>query len=261
LENGFWIGKIPKELENLTFAEKLLISRVQHNKCIFRVASGMYKMTSNVVCFDLPMIKVYKQLSPHHDDISEVLAFIFTGSNVPGPEELKCTPLLVHRNKVADALEWLKLNHKGYADLEISQDNLDSYNTDEPPVTVIFQEEINEIDKISKSVHGKDSSIGVKNGPCPFTVSGLAAEEIVNMLPKTIKMNAMRHMKVNKGGVLAIGDDHVPLSIYKNPQLYSLLFPYLFPYGLGAVGNVESTAYVKMDSAYHKKNLLLYHDK
>ena len=261
LANGFWIGKVPPQLQNLTFAEKLLISRIRHNNCIVRVASGMYKMHSNVVCFELPMIKVYNKLPPHRDDISEVLAFIYIGSSVPGPKELERTPIFVRRNKVADALEWLKLNHKGYADLDISYENLDSYDKDGPPVTVIYQKQTEQSDSLTENEYEEDLTNGVKNGPCPFTVSGLAGEEIVNMLPNTITINAMRHLRENKGGVLAIGDDNVPRSIYNNPMLYSLMFPYLFPYGLGGVGNIETTSYTKISSSTHKRNLLLYHDK
>jgi hypothetical protein len=36
LANGLWMGRIPAQLQNLTFAEQLLIARVRHNKCIVR---------------------------------------------------------------------------------------------------------------------------------------------------------------------------------------------------------------------------------
>jgi hypothetical protein len=44
LANGLWIGEIPDELQNLTYAEQLLIARVRHNRCIVKVSSGMSKM-------------------------------------------------------------------------------------------------------------------------------------------------------------------------------------------------------------------------
>jgi hypothetical protein len=34
LANGLWVGKIPDELKDLTYAEQLLIARVHHNRCI-----------------------------------------------------------------------------------------------------------------------------------------------------------------------------------------------------------------------------------
>jgi len=39
---------------------------------------------------------------------------------------------------VAKALEWLKLNHRDYADLEISHKNLESYPEDSPPVVIHY---------------------------------------------------------------------------------------------------------------------------
>ncbi|TDL17971.1 hypothetical protein BD410DRAFT_692691, partial [Rickenella mellea] len=64
LANGRWIGEIPKELQNLSWAERLLISRVRHNKCIIHVQSGMHKMTGNVILFANPTSHVYNILPP-----------------------------------------------------------------------------------------------------------------------------------------------------------------------------------------------------
>ena len=44
LANGKWVGKVPKQLSDLSFAEQLLIARIHHNHCIVRVSSGMHKM-------------------------------------------------------------------------------------------------------------------------------------------------------------------------------------------------------------------------
>ena len=59
LANSFWIGSIPSVLQNLTFAEKMLISRIRHNKCLVRVSSGRAKMTANVIMFSNPTVKLY----------------------------------------------------------------------------------------------------------------------------------------------------------------------------------------------------------
>jgi len=44
LARGLWLGEIPDELQQLSFAEKLLIGRVRHNRCVVCVAKGMHKM-------------------------------------------------------------------------------------------------------------------------------------------------------------------------------------------------------------------------
>ena len=114
LANDFWIGNVPKELQGLTYAERLLIARVRHNRCVVRVKGGMHKMRANAVTFANPMPKIYHILPPPVDELDEVLAFIYTGPCQPTAEDFKRTPLLVRRNKVGKALEWLKLNHIGY---------------------------------------------------------------------------------------------------------------------------------------------------
>jgi len=95
LANGVWLGEIPEALQNLTYAEKLLIARVRHNRCIIRVSSGMHKMRANAISFANPMPKIYNILPPPLEDIDEVLAFIYTGPCKPTKSDFERTPLLV----------------------------------------------------------------------------------------------------------------------------------------------------------------------
>jgi hypothetical protein len=117
LANGLWLGKIPKELSDLSFAEQLIIARVRHNRCIVRVSSGMHKMRANVITFANPTPKIYNILPPPIEELDEVLAFIYTGPCKPTKTDFERTPLLFRRNKVGTALNWLKLNHCDYFDL------------------------------------------------------------------------------------------------------------------------------------------------
>ncbi|KAJ7853114.1 hypothetical protein B0H13DRAFT_1500221, partial [Mycena leptocephala] len=54
-----WIGAVPWQLRGLSFAEKMLISKVRHNRCVVRVASGRGKMGANAIMFATPVVKVY----------------------------------------------------------------------------------------------------------------------------------------------------------------------------------------------------------
>jgi hypothetical protein len=74
LANGLWVGEIPNELQDLTYAEQLLIARVRHNRCIVQVSSGMFKMRANAISFANPMPKIYNVLPPPIEEIDEVLA-------------------------------------------------------------------------------------------------------------------------------------------------------------------------------------------
>src|SRR6202046_5734060 len=123
LANGLWVGEIPDELQDLTYAEQLLIARVRHNRCIVKVSSGMSKMRANAISFSNPMPKIYNVLPPPIEEMDEVLAFIYTGPCKPTKADFQRTPLLVRRLKVSKALHWLKLNHVDYYDCEISDKN------------------------------------------------------------------------------------------------------------------------------------------
>jgi hypothetical protein len=71
LANGFWLGSVPDELKDLTFAEKMMIARVRHNRAVVRVSSGRAKMTANVIMFSNPTLSVYRMLPPSRDEMRE----------------------------------------------------------------------------------------------------------------------------------------------------------------------------------------------
>lgn len=73
--------------------------------------SGRGKMSTNAIMFSAPVVKVYNILPPPKDEINEILAFVFVGPARPSDEEYVRTPMLVRRQKIKDALDWLKLNH------------------------------------------------------------------------------------------------------------------------------------------------------
>jgi hypothetical protein len=258
LARGLWLGKVPDELKGLSFAEQLLIGRIRHNRCIVRVGKGMHKMIANAVTFEHPMQKIYSVLPPPIEELDDVLAFIFIGPCQPTEEDFKRTPLLVRRNKVGKALEWLKLNHKDYADLEISYKNLESYPEDSPPVVIDYRHSVTNKIPEATSVHDMELENGNETGMCPFTVHALTGEEYDTTSIETLKAIATKHLD-DGGKVLAIGHAKQPQSIWRNPELYPQMFPWLFPYGLGGIGHERQKH--RMSDAEHKRHLLMYHDK
>ncbi|KAJ7085019.1 hypothetical protein C8R43DRAFT_1082776, partial [Mycena crocata] len=182
LANNNWVGVVPPQLQGLTYAEGVMIARVRHNRCVIRVNSGRVRMHANAIMFAQPALKVYLKLPPSRDEISEVLAFVFTGSAAPTQEDFERTPMLVRRDKVLQALEWLKLNHEDYTDLEISQENLESYALRDIPVVVDFkriseQDPTDSIPNEARSVFDKNDEHGTTDGECTFAVHGLTGAE------------------------------------------------------------------------------------
>ena len=254
LARGLWLGKVPPVLSNLTFVEKLLVAKVRHTCAFVKVASGMRKMKANIVAFQSPVPKIYKILPPPREDLDEMLAILFTGPCKPTAEDFARTPFLVRRNAVINALEWLKLNHLDYADIDISHANAMQYEDKMPPVTVEYR--FSESNKVPEgtSVFDSEDADGTVEGDCVFTVHGLTGEACDSMTPNALKAIALRHL--NSGGkVLAVGHSDQLESMYNNTQLYPQMFPWLFPYGLGGIGSAS------ISHKEHKRHLLMYHDK
>jgi hypothetical protein len=209
LANKKWLSEVPPQLTNLSFAEQLLVARTRHNRCLIRVSSGMRKMRANAIMFGNPMPKIYDVLLPPMDEMDDVLAFIYTGPCKPTKDDFKRTPLLVRRKKVLAALEWLKLNHCDYYDLEISYRNLSQYPEDGPPVVVDYHKSTTNKDPESTAVNDIETEDGTETGLCPFVVHGLTSEEFSTKSLKAIKAIALKHL-TSSGKILAIGHKKDP---------------------------------------------------
>ncbi|KAH7917725.1 hypothetical protein BV22DRAFT_1108516 [Leucogyrophana mollusca] len=215
-------------------------------------------MIANAISFRHPMQKIYTRLPPAVEDLDDILALIFTGPCAPTNADFQRTPLLVRRNKVAHALEWLKMNHSDYSDLQIDYGELRRYPETGPPVVVDYRRSDTNREPESTSVHETDIDNGTAEGPCPFIVHGITGQDYSNLPLRTLKALALQHLK-DGGKVLAIGHSANPESLFNNPQLYPQMFPWLFPYGHGGIGSPDHKG--KLSNARHKKRLLMYHDK
>ena len=204
LANNLWLGKVPDELKNLRFVEKILIAKVRHTCAYVKVASGMRKMKANVVAFESPISKIYSVLPPPREDLDEVLAILSTGPSKPTSEDFSRTPFLVRRNAVIAALKWLKLNHADYAKIKISQKQMDQYDEDMPPVSIEYRESVTNKVPEGKSVFDQEEEEGTEEGECAFAVHGLTGETLNSMSPNAMKVLALRHLN-NNGKVLAVG--------------------------------------------------------
>jgi hypothetical protein len=131
-------------------------------------SSGMKKMKANAILFENPMPKIYQRLSPPVAELDEVLAFMYIGPCMPTEEDMERTPLLVRRKKIGEALEWLKLNHTDYHDLDIAYDNLASYPEKGPPVLVTYRSAVTNKDLETVSAYDNELEDGVESGPMSF---------------------------------------------------------------------------------------------
>ncbi|KZT19883.1 hypothetical protein NEOLEDRAFT_1027851, partial [Neolentinus lepideus HHB14362 ss-1] len=184
--------------------------------------------------------------------------FIYTGPTQPTEEEFKRTPLLVSHKRISKALEWLKINHIDYHDIDISYKNIKSYPQNEPPVVISYHRLHESKEGFAKPLNDTGEEEGTSTGPCPLIVHGVTGSELHTKSMKSLKAAAMKHL-LSGGKVMAVGHAENPESIYNNPHLYPQMFPWLFPYGLGGLGNDKYCK--KLPEIAHKRHLLMYHDK
>ncbi|EIM86977.1 uncharacterized protein STEHIDRAFT_37986, partial [Stereum hirsutum FP-91666 SS1] len=215
-------------------------------------------MKGNAICWSVPMPNIYKALPPTPEEMNEVLAFVYLGPEKPTEDDYKRTPLLVRKNKVKNALEWLKLNHDQYHDLTIAYDVLDRYSENTPIVVTDYRHSDNPIQPEATAVTGDESEEGTETGPCTFQVHGLVGSDLEHMNTQQYKAEALKHL-LHGGTALGIGRSEEPESLWDNPTLYPQIFPWLFPYGKGGIGH--ALAKNKVEDHTRKGQLLLYHDK
>ncbi|KZP22506.1 hypothetical protein FIBSPDRAFT_683366, partial [Athelia psychrophila] len=215
-------------------------------------------MAANAISFANPMPDVYDILPPPLAELDNVLAFIYTGPCHPHEKDLRRTPLLVRRNKVKKALEWLKLNHESYADLNISHENLQEYPISGCPLVYAFR--MSGDPQATEALPDNDDGLedGTSNGQCSFTVHGLVGEDLETKPWDTLKSIAIRHLTESKK-ILGIGHAENPESIYHNTHLYPQMFSWLFPYGKGSFDQSAHAGVISTKA--HKCWMLMYHDK
>ena len=157
---------------------------------------GQYKMKANTVMFSVPMLKAYKRLPPSREEMEEIVAFIFIGPTRPTNEMHKRLPSFVRRNKVRRALEWLKLNHEDYSDLEISYENLEQYPESGPPVIEDYRPDWVDNELENKASYEVEDWSSVEEGKCPLIVHTLTLDKM--MAPdidfKTLQRVAKVHL-------------------------------------------------------------------
>ena len=137
--NNVWIGDIPQELQKLTIPEQRLIAVYRHNSCIVKLQSHFQSTVAaqsaikgNCISFPQDVINIAATLPLKLEDLCESLQIVFIGCHVPQRNQLKHF-LTVRKEKISNALRWLKSNNPLYRSIEISQSLIDKLPEDDVP--------------------------------------------------------------------------------------------------------------------------------
>ena len=144
LANKLYVGPVPDKLHDLTMVEECMIARA----C---AKSWIVKLQENDTDSALPTIQhclkghtiIYLQQpdtlatmlpAPVRNTIT-FICIIFVGNLKLTKEWLykKAKPLVMHREKVHNALQWLKLHNPLYKNVEIGEDNCQGHSSLDAP--------------------------------------------------------------------------------------------------------------------------------
>lgn len=143
-------------------------------------------------------------------------------------------PIIVRREKVRAALEWLCKNNYDYRDLVVDHSRIDSLG-DEHVLPVHIE--------VVSATEGQDTltaryeppSIGDDGGGAPSDIfDKVVVTDVDRGAPShELRAAALRHVKERSGAYVQIPHGPTPVTEFLNPALFPMIYPTLFPYGLG----------------------------
>ncbi len=183
--------------------------------------------------------------------ISEVvtpMCVVFVGSSKPSPEWLreKAYPLIIRRQKVRLALEWLKNHNPLYRDIIIDYKRIEELPLrDVAPVNITVEENSDAVDSVGSKYDTYTTSDDCDDDTVDVFRSAIVSDlEGRDVTRKEMSAAALNHLKKG-GGFVQIPHGPSPSDEY-DPDLFPMMYPTLFPYGCGGFEEQRPEKYLNM---------------
>jgi hypothetical protein len=259
MANRNYLGPVPQELQDLTVVEEAMISlcrakcwiiQLREDNAETSIPISQRGVRGHIIVYPQKPSSIARTLPPSLDDIITPVCVIFVGSHPPTPEWLreKAKPLIVRKEKVLNALNWLKANNHLYRNIPLNNEVLDSL-----PAESILPFHVQHIvpnagidattsDYIPGSAEPPDSSaVPNLNEILQPPVSNIPFQSVVvadvdgNAPASELRAAAVAHMKKPGSNYIEIPHGSHPANEFQNPHLFPMMYPTLFPYGLGGL--------------------------
>ncbi|KAJ7220319.1 hypothetical protein GGX14DRAFT_343054, partial [Mycena pura] len=152
------------------------------------------------------------------------------------------TPLLVRRGHILRALEWLKRNNPLYSDIVLDYNALNEYPINGHVPFPVQHQATNGMIRSQSSTytgHGIDTTEAIftahheeSESSVPITTTGTFDVEEAEISLNHRKIAALQHLK-SGGSFVKTSTSTETLPTRNNPDVYGMLWPTLFPYGVG----------------------------
>ncbi len=208
-------------------------------------------------------------LPPSLEEITAPICILFVGSQAPTQDWLRnhAKPLAVNGRHVRTALAWLKANNPYYRDIELNEPVL--RYLDANPVLPFSVQHIplsTSAETLTDRYKPPERSSRLRHLeeplPRPEDVpweSVVITDVNMDVSSNKLKAAALKHVKTNRGGYIEVCHDPIPINKFNNPALFPLMYPTLFPYGVGGLEDRGRLSPLAFDS--HVKHLLQLNDR
>jgi hypothetical protein len=193
--------------------------------------------------------------------IRDEICVILVGSpDMEVTESLKSSPLLVRREKIRKALFWLTKNNPLYADFEQNAvlDNLEEYPVYDCPLAITDFLRTNSANNQGSSYtsYSEQANAELFSSSDAFELTSTTLVDADNLQStyKQRKLEALRSLKANEAGFVKFPSGSTSLHTSRNPRVFGLLWPTLFPHGVGMVDN--NKVRLASDFGFHQVNTL-----
>ncbi|KAJ7779988.1 hypothetical protein B0H16DRAFT_1217143, partial [Mycena metata] len=189
---------------------------------------------------------IAQTLPPSITDVTTPICVVFVGSKPPTSEWLrdKAKLLIVRKERALNALNWLKTHNHLYREVVIDQSELDSLPQEavlpfhiqhvipNTGIDVTTSDYVPgsaqpDVPQLSDILHPPPSNI-------PFQ-SVVVTDVDGNAPSNELKSAALRHLRKPGSNYIEIPHDPNPANEFTNPHLFPMMYPTLFPYGLGGL--------------------------
>ena len=269
LANGTYLGPVPSVLQDLTPIEEAMIARCR-SKCwiiqlkeenpLVSTPDTQRGIRGHIIIYPQQTSEITRLLPPSVEDIITPVCVLFVGSSPPTTEWLRqyAKPLCVRREKVRNALLWLKENNHLYSDISINHDVLNSLQNEQVlpfHIEHIIPSDATETltDRYDCGIESEDLNTQSNSAINAISFQSVVIADVDGRSPvHELRAAALRHVKQG-GGYIQIPHDPKPVNEFFNPDLIPMTYPTLFPYGIG--GFEDQFRRVAISMKRHVKHL------
>ena len=261
--------QMPEELKGLTHAEKMLIQRVSPMVPLHHIKNGVFGLSGHVCAFE-QHIDEMASILPRMPSETSVVRVLQEVTAEVGSQESAKRSFRVRRQKVIEALLFLKTYNKEYMDIQIDESRLDWLSGDEGDLDQYSIRVGNVHTRVDDTNANSDMGPASeqtlhpeRRGECIHSFgyadkSGVGAlsdgdAQINRELQQEVSRSPQKHQVTMEWPAI----DDVPVSEYDEIRIFPRAFPWLFPGGFGDIKDFENS---DANLASWGRRLLYYED-